>query len=45
MSRTLGLVASASGGIERIRQELVEPLMADDWQVAITLTPTAGVWL
>ena len=45
MSRTLGLVASASGGVERIRHELVEPLMADGWQVAITLTPTAGVWL
>lgn len=45
MTRTLGLVASASGGVERIRQELVEPLMADGWEVAITLTPTAGVWL
>ena len=43
--RTLGLISSASGGIERIRQELVEPLLHDGWQVAVTLTPTAGVWL
>ncbi len=42
---TLGLVASASGGVERIRAELVEPLLADGWQVAVTLTPMAGVWL
>ena len=43
---TLGLVASASGGVERIRAELVEPLMGDGWQVAVTLTPDLpGVWL
>jgi 3-polyprenyl-4-hydroxybenzoate decarboxylase len=42
---TLGLVGSASGGLERIRAELVEPLLSDGWQVAVTLTPTAGVWL
>ena len=43
--RTLGLVASAAGGIERIRVEIVEPLLAENWQVAVTLTPTAGAWL
>ena len=42
---TLGLIGSASGGVERIRGELVEPLLADGWQVAVTLTPTAGIWL
>lgn len=44
-SPTLGLVASASGGVERIRAELVEPLIKDGWRVAVTLTPTAGTWL
>jgi phosphopantothenoylcysteine synthetase/decarboxylase len=42
---TLGLVGSASGGVEHLRAELVEPLIADGWQVAVTLTPTAGTWL
>lgn len=41
----LGLIGSGSGGVERIRVALVEPLMADGWQVAVTLTPTAGSWL
>lgn len=43
--QTLGLVASASGGVERIRSELVEPLIANGWHVAVTLTPAAGAWL
>jgi Flavoprotein len=42
---TLGLIGSGCGGIELIRQELVEPFLAEGWSVAITLTPTAGVWL
>jgi 3-polyprenyl-4-hydroxybenzoate decarboxylase len=42
---TLGLVGSASGGIEEVRAQLVEPLLAEGWQVAVTLTPTAGAWL
>lgn len=42
---TLGLVGSASGGVERIRQEIVEPLIREGWRVAVTLTPTAGFWL
>jgi len=41
----LGLVGSACGGIESIRQELVEPFLAKGWTVAVTLTPTAGFWL
>jgi hypothetical protein len=42
---TLGLIGTASGGLEDIRTQLVEPLIADGWQVAITLTPAAGAWL
>jgi 3-polyprenyl-4-hydroxybenzoate decarboxylase len=42
---TLGLVGTGAGGIEAIRTELVEPLVALRWQVAVTLTPTAGDWL
>jgi Flavoprotein len=41
----LGLIASASGGLESVRAEVVEPLLAEGWRVAVTLTPTAGVWL
>lgn len=41
----LGLVCSGAGGVELVRSELVEPLMAEGWRVAITLTPTAGAWL
>ncbi|ACU98007.1 flavoprotein [Saccharomonospora viridis] len=44
-TRTLGLVASAAGGLERIRSSLVEPAIARGWRVAVTLTPTAGTWL
>ena len=44
-ARTLGLVASAAGGLEQIRAEIIEPLRAEKWQVAVTLTPTAGAWL
>lgn len=41
----LGLVCSGSGGVESVRSELVEPLIAEGWQVAVTLTPTANAWL
>ncbi|MBB5154565.1 flavoprotein [Saccharopolyspora phatthalungensis] len=44
-ARTLGLIATAAGGVERIRPALIEPAMARGWQVAVTLTPTAGRWL
>jgi Flavoprotein len=42
---TLGLIASACGGVESVRDELIEPLLEQGWSVAVTLTPTAGVWL
>lgn len=41
----LGVVGSAAGGVEALRTGLVEPAMARGWQVAVTLTPTAGQWL
>ncbi len=44
-TRTLGLIGSAAGGLERIRSSLVEPAIARGWRVAVTLTPTAGTWL
>lgn len=41
----LGLVACAAGGVEDIRIELIGPMQADGWTVAVTLTPTAAAWL
>ncbi|MEU6544090.1 flavoprotein [Streptomyces sp. NPDC046859] len=41
----LGVVGSAAGGVEALRTGLVEPAMDRGWQVAVTLTPTAGKWL
>lgn len=41
----LGVVGSAAGGLETLRSGLVEPALALGWQVAVTLTPTAGRWL
>lgn len=43
--RTLGLICSAAGGVERIRESLVEPAITRGWRVAVTLTPAAGRWL
>ena len=43
--RILGLIGTAAGGLEEIRSQLVEPLIADGWTVAITLTPNAATWL
>lgn len=43
--RALGLICSAAGGVERVRESLVEPALARGWRVAVTLTPTAGRWL
>lgn len=42
---TVGVVASAAGGIERLREGLIEPLIGDGHTVAVTLTPTAAAWL
>lgn len=44
-THTLGLIGSATDGLENIRTSLVEPAIARGWQVAVTLTPTAGTWL
>ncbi|MEV6653522.1 flavoprotein [Streptomyces sp. NPDC051219] len=41
----LGVVGAATDGIESLRTGLVEPAMERGWQVAVTLTPTAGRWL
>ncbi|MFD0456597.1 flavoprotein [Streptomyces violaceoruber] len=41
----LGVVGSAAGGVEALRIGLVGPAMERGWQVAVTLTPTAGRWL
>ncbi|MFJ8926510.1 flavoprotein [Streptomyces sp. NPDC102364] len=41
----LGVVGSAAGGVEVLRAGLVEPAIERGWQVAVTLTPTAGEWL
>ncbi|MDX3772280.1 MULTISPECIES: flavoprotein [unclassified Streptomyces] len=41
----LGVVGTASDGVETLRTGLVEPAMARGWQVAVTLTPNAGRWL
>jgi hypothetical protein len=44
--RTLGLVASACGGMDqRLRVELAEPAVRLGWRLAVTLTPTAARWL
>jgi hypothetical protein len=42
---TVGLVASSAGGVEEIRERLVEPMLSYGWRVAVTLTPTAATWL
>ncbi|MGW5700464.1 hypothetical protein [Amycolatopsis japonica] len=45
MSRVLGLVGSGAGGVEDLLPRVTQPLQADGWTVAVTLTPTAGRWL
>jgi hypothetical protein len=44
-SRTLGLVCCSAGGVEVVRRELIEPMIANGWTVAVTATPTAARWL
>ncbi|WP_328860596.1 flavoprotein [Streptomyces sp. NBC_00306] len=41
----LGVVGSATDGVESLRTGLVEPALTLGWQVAVTLTPTAARWL
>lgn len=45
MSRVLGLIGCAAGGLEEVRTQLIEPMQGDGWTVAVTLTPTAATWL
>jgi hypothetical protein len=41
----IGLVGTSAGGVEEIRERLIEPLQALGCRVAVTLTPTAATWL
>ncbi|MFI2782587.1 flavoprotein [Streptomyces sp. ALB3] len=41
----LGVVATATDGLETLRTGLVEPAVTQGWQAAVTLTPNAGRWL
>lgn len=41
----VGLVGSSAGGVEEIRERLIEPLQELGYLVAVTLTPTAATWL
>ena len=41
----VGLVATAVGGVETIRESFVRPALDRGWRVAVTLTPAAGDWL
>jgi Flavoprotein len=43
--RTLGLVCCSAGGLEDVRQQLIEPMIGDGWAIAVTATPTAAHWL
>lgn len=42
--RVLGLVVAAAGDADRVRERVVEPLVAEGWTVAVTLTPTVAQW-
>jgi hypothetical protein len=41
----VGVVGSGAGGVERLAEALVEPLLARGHTVPVTLTPTAHTWL
>ena len=42
---SIGVVAASAGGVETLRAGLVQPLIDEGHQVAITLTPTAAAWM
>jgi Flavoprotein len=44
-THTLGLVCASAGGLEHVRQRLIEPMIEDGWIVAVTATPIAAAWL
>lgn len=41
----IGLVGCSAGGVEEIRERLIEPMQSLGWRVVVTLTPTAATWL
>lgn len=41
----VGVVACAAGGIEKLREGLVQPMLGLGHTVTVTLSPTAAVWL
>lgn len=41
----VGVIGCAAGGVEDIREALVEPLIERGRRVAVTVTPTAARWL
>ncbi|MEU1214289.1 flavoprotein [Streptomyces sp. NPDC005790] len=43
--KVLGVVGTATDGVETLRTGLVEPALARGWRAAVTLTPNAGRWL
>lgn len=45
MSKVIGIVASAAGGVEDLRSALVEPLLNRGHEVFVVLTPTASAWM
>lgn len=45
MTRVIGLVTCAAGGLLGVRTGFVEPALRRGWRVAVTATPTAARWL
>ncbi|MGH3383256.1 MAG: flavoprotein [Nocardioidaceae bacterium] len=45
VSKVVGVVGCAAGGVEQLRIHLVEPLVARRHRVAVSLTPSAASWL
>jgi len=45
VTKVVGVVGCAAGGVEQLREALVEPLLVQGRRVAVTLTPTAARWL
>lgn len=41
----IGVIAASAGGVEHLRQGLIQPLLDRGHRVAVTLTPTAAQWL
>lgn len=41
----VGIVCSAAGGVEHVRERLVVPALDKGWRAGVTLTPAAATWL